>query len=214
MRKLDRGLANIPLCLANYSHLTHKWDDLTQKKEIWDELDKFQYEFCVYCESIAKKGSGHIEHFFHKSEPSLIHLTFDWNNLFGCCSSNMHCGHFKDQILPGGVKRHYNPNALIRPDVDDPEDFLQFLDSGKVEPKNGISNAMKDRALQTIAALNLDCSELNSSRESQIDIFKKRLLALSDIDDESLILAEYANIYQEAMSTFHRTALKQSLPWW
>lgn len=213
MRKLDRGLAITPLCLSNYSYLTQKWDQLTEKHEVWVEINKVQEKTCVYCESIAEKGQGHIEHFFHKADPSYVSLTFVWGNLFGCCNSNIHCGHYKDQFLIGGIKRAYNPNALIKPDIEDPEDFLQFLDSGKVKPKEGLTDAMEKRAAETIAALNLDCSVLVSSRESQIDRYKQRLLALVNIDDEGVMASEYANIYSEAMHTFHRTALKQSIPW-
>ncbi len=213
MRKLDRMLANSPQCLGNYSYLVNKWDDLTQKQMIWNELDKFQDKICVYCESVAEKGNGHIEHFFHKADARFTNLTFDWGNLFGCCSSNLHCGHYKDQILTGGVKRQYDPYALIKPDEEDPEDFLQFLESGKIKAKDGINDAMKERASKTITALNLDCSALNSSRENQIDRFKKRLLALTNIDDELLLTEEYNRIKIEAMNSFHRTALKQSLSW-
>lgn len=213
MRKLDRTLANSPQCLGDYSYLTNTWDDLTQKQTVWDELDKFQDKICAYCESIAKKGDGHIEHFFHKADAQFVHLTFDWNNLFGCCSSKLHCGHYKDQTLIGGVKRQYDPLTLIKPDQEDPEDFLQFLESGKVKPKDGINEAMKERALKTISALNLDCSALNSSRENQIERFKTRLLALTKIEDEFLLNEEYRQIKIEAMTTFHRTALKQSLSW-
>ena len=47
MRKLDRMLANSPQCLGDYSYLTNVWNDLTQKKTVWDELDKFQDKICV-----------------------------------------------------------------------------------------------------------------------------------------------------------------------
>jgi len=215
MKKLDRTLAITPLCLSNYSYLTHKWHHLTEKVDVWAELNKFQNKFCVYCESVAEKGptSGHIEHFFHRGDPVYTPLTFDWNNLFGCCTSNKHCGHYKDQTLTGGAKRVYDPNLLIKPDVDDPEEFLQFLESGKIKPKDGLTIAMCERALETISALNLGCSELNSSREKQIERFKNRLLVLTTIQDASLISEEYEELYNEAMNTFHRTALKQSIPW-
>jgi uncharacterized protein (TIGR02646 family) len=215
MRKLNRSLATTPTCLSNYSYITDKWEQLVDKTDIWVEIDKFQNKLCVYCEGIAEKGktSGHIEHFFHKADPKYACLTFVWDNLFGCCSSNKHCGHYKDQKLTGNIKRAYDPNALIKPDVEDPEDFLQFLESGNVKEREGLTEAMKNRALETISALNLDCSELILSREQQIARFKTRLLTLTSVEDISLILQDYQDLYREAMNTFHRTALKQSLPW-
>ncbi|EMG9304349.1 retron Ec78 anti-phage system effector HNH endonuclease PtuB [Citrobacter freundii] len=213
MKKLNRSLAVSPSCLINYSHLTHKWSQLTEKRDVWNELDKFQQKFCVYCESIAEKGNGHIEHFFHKADPNFAPLTFDWDNLFGCCASNIHCGHYKDQLLIGGIKRSYDPNSLIKPDIEDPENFLQFSDSGKIKPIDELTEPMRKRAENTISALNLDCSALNLSRKNQIKRYKDRLLVLTSIDDELLMVAEYMKIYSEAMSTFHRTALKQAIPW-
>ncbi|CAI0839392.1 Uncharacterised protein [Serratia quinivorans] len=215
MKKLDRSLALTPLCLSNYSYLTHQWRQLTQRVDVWIEIDKIQNKFCVYCESIAEKGNGkgHIEHFFYKGNPLYTNLTFVWDNLFGCCDSRKHCGHYKDQILPGGVKRSYDPNILIKPDVDDPEEFLQFLDSGKVKAREGLTEPMRQRATETISALNLDCSELNSSREMQIDRYNKRLSILFGVEDIEILTEEYENLYAEAMGTFHRTALKQSIPW-
>ncbi|GEA13100.1 retron system putative HNH endonuclease [Alteromonas sp. KUL49] len=134
MKKLNRSLAQKPSFLSGLSYVTHTWGDVSSsgKSSIWDQLGKFQDGLCAYCESKAIKGSdtGHIEHFFDKSAHP--HLTFDWGNLFGCCASTLHCGHYKDQYLPGGERRTYDSDLLIKPDIEDPEDYLQFLPSGKV----------------------------------------------------------------------------------
>ncbi|MFJ5335389.1 retron Ec78 anti-phage system effector HNH endonuclease PtuB [Pectobacterium sp. CHL-2024] len=215
MRKLDRTLAITPPSLSGYSYLTKSWSQFLHKASVWIEINKFQDKLCVYCEGAAEQGktNGHIEHFFNKGNPSFVHLTFVWSNLFGCCIADGHCGHYKDQVLIGGIKRVYDPNKLIKPDIEDPEEYLQFLDSGKIREKDGLDGTMSEKAQETIKALNLDCSELNSSREKQIDRYRKRILALSSLDDFDLLAVEYQNIYNEAMGTFHRTALKQAIPW-
>ncbi|MET3816243.1 MULTISPECIES: retron Ec78 anti-phage system effector HNH endonuclease PtuB [Pantoea] len=217
MKKLDRTLATTPVCLSKFSYLTQDWDSVKtrQKAKIWIELDKFQEKFCVYCESKAErgKGTGHIEHFFHKGNVAYKPLTFSWDNLFGCCDSRGHCGHFKDEILPKGQKKAYDPNKLIKPDVDDPEKFLQFFISGKVEAKKNLDVVDKEKAQLTISALNLDCSELNLSREAQLKRYNARLLVLTSVELSQVVLDEFDKLYHEAMNVAHRTALKQAIPW-
>lgn len=191
----------------------------SRKKSVWKELDKFQDKLCVYCESKAEKGrdTGHIEHFFDKR--THVHLTFDWNNLFGCCASKLHCGHYKDQELPGGIRRTYNTSLLIKPDTEDPEDYLQFLPSGKIESKNGLDAISEKKANETITALNLDDPSLEHRREQQITRFQSKVttaLSLVDTGDEetiALAMIEYRNIEQEAKFALHRTAIKQAVIW-
>ncbi|MFA0116944.1 retron Ec78 anti-phage system effector HNH endonuclease PtuB [Vibrio breoganii] len=222
MKKLERNLAVKPLCLDNMSHTTQTWSNLSssKKRKIWKELEKFQNGLCAYCESKAERGSntGHIEHFFDKS--THVHLTFDWDNLFGCCDSKFHCGHYKDQKLPGGDRRTYDINLLIKPDLEDPENYLQFLPSGRVEKKAGVGNGIEKKAIETIKALKLDASSLVHTREQQIAIFQSRVAATLDImdtecDEETLDLAmkEYLKIEEEAETALHRTAIKQAVIW-
>ncbi|HFQ5384651.1 retron Ec78 anti-phage system effector HNH endonuclease PtuB [Vibrio vulnificus] len=221
MKKLDRNLAKKPIFLNNICYTTHTWKNMTKsrKKSVWKELEKFQDKLCVYCESKAEQGThtGHIEHFFDKS--THVHLTFDWSNLFGCCASKLHCGHYKDETLPGGVRRTYNTNLLIKPDTEDPEDYLQFLPSGKIESHNGLDTISEQKASETIKALHLDAPSLVRSREQQITRFQSKVTtALSFIDtgdEETIALAmiEYRNIEQEAKSAPHRTAIKQAVIW-
>ncbi len=219
MKKLDRTLANAPACLANLSPATHTWDNMNSRKknQVWNEIYKFQEKFCAYCESDAYKGetTGHIEHFFHKGDSTYKALTFTWSNLFGCCSSTAHCGHYKDQTLEGGVARQYDPNLILKPDVDDPEDFFQFLPSGKVKIRDGVVGVNNNRAEETIRALNLNYSELKLARETQINLFESRImpfLELLDALDED-ILQEYYDIKEEASTVPHRTAVKQAINW-
>lgn len=191
----------------------------SRKKSVWKELEKFQDKLCVYCESKAEQGTctGHIEHFFDKS--THVHLTFDWSNLFGCCASRLHCGHYKDETLPGGVRRTYNTSLLIKPDTEDPEDYLQFLPSGRIDCKNGLDTIPKQKASETIKALNLDAPSLVRSREQQIARFQLKVttaLSLIDTGDEetiALAMIEYRNIEQQAKSASHRTAIKQAVIW-
>ena len=219
MKKLNRGLARPPACLAALSHTRHNWNHMNlnlRKKKVWRQIYKFQGKFCAYCESPAEKGEnlGHIEHFFNKGNPEFTYLTFNWNNLFGSCDSRGHCGHFKDQTQRGGKPRVYDPHKLIKPDVDDPEDFLQFLPSGRVQVKSGLDPLQAARAEETIRVLNLQVSTLVTSRNKKIEHYQKRLIALSEqevelSDDEYDV--EYLLVRDEAQTVAHRTAVKQAV---
>ena len=220
MKKLNRGLSTPPTLLENYSYLTNSWDDITsrKKRKIWQEIKKFQEDFCVYCELPASYGNGHIEHFFHKGENDdgakpFIHLTFEWNNLFGCCASSTHCGHYKDQKLVGGLHRKYDPNKLLKPDDLDPQNFFVFTPSGDIIPNEEINDNDKEIAEETIKALNLKEPSLQSSRRSQINACTEILLELNSIEgiiSENQFNTEYTKIMNEFSIQKHRTAVKQT----
>lgn len=217
MKKLNRNLAVQPNCLNHYTNPPNEWKDRLPtakcKTEIWNELDKFQEQFCVYCESRAYQGqkTGHIEHFYDKGSSNYKNLTFDWNNLFGCCQSNEHCGHYKDAQISKEVKRCPDHTKLLKPDLVDPEEFLQFVNTGGIKEKEGLSAEDFARAQETIKALNLNHSSLNSSRGGQIKRFKQRLKELEPFQDSPIYLSEYNDILTSVESEPHRTAIKQVL---
>ncbi|EPL1951887.1 TPA: TIGR02646 family protein [Citrobacter freundii] len=218
MKKIDRSKSVTPLCLSSFTHTLHSWDNVTKKnkRKIWVELGKIQDGFCVYCEKNAQKGDGHIEHFFHKGEDDsgqypFKHLTFDWNNLFGCCNSKEHCGHYKDQKLPGGKHRVYDPLKLIKSDKENPEDYFNFSASGNILVKNMLTSEKRDKAEETIKALNLTAPSLVSSRKEQIDTCGARLSALEAMlttENQDQYIQEYNLIKDEFSTQKHRTAVK------
>jgi uncharacterized protein (TIGR02646 family) len=219
MRKLDRTKVQIPKCLSKYSHNIHEWGDRptpTCRGILWNQLNKFQNGLCVYCETEISRGSttGHIEHFFDKGDPKYKHYTFYWNNLFGCCTSNRHCGHFKNASLPGNSRRSPDYLLLIKPDVDDPEDYLQFTDKGYVQAKGFKCSMQYARGEHTVVALNLNESSLKNDREAQISRYKAQLLALNELIgtiSDVQFHCQYALIKQSSEKESFRTAVKQAL---
>jgi uncharacterized protein (TIGR02646 family) len=219
MRKLDRTKVQIPKCLSKCLHNIHEWGDRptrTCRGILWTQLNKFQNRLCVYCETEISRGrtTGHIEHFFDKGDPQYKHYTFDWNNLFGCCTSNRHCGHFKNASLPGNSRRLPNYRLLIKPDVDDPEVSLQFVSTGKVRVRR--SNLIKFylKGKHTIKALNLNESSLKNDREAQISRYKAQLLALNKLIgtiSDVQFHHQYELIKQSSEKESFRTAVKQAL---
>lgn len=147
MHKLNRP--NAPACLNNYQHGTNNWSDLTHadRNEIWQQLDAMQARRCAYCEDALQDTSRHIEHFEQRSRSP--QMTFAWSNLFGSCNKGNSCGKHKD-------RQQYNPRDIIKPDVDDPEDYLRFMSSGRIIPRNDLDLEDKIKAEETLRVFNLD----------------------------------------------------------
>lgn len=221
MRKLNRP-QTAPQCLSKYDYNTQLWKGNIPsskcKSAIWTTLNTMQNGFCVYCESVAVKGNGHIEHFFHKGKKAdettpYKDLTFDWSNLFGCCgrTSSNTCGHFKDRQGNQGPGA-YNGIEIIKPDVDEPLDFFSFLDTGVIEPKSGLSPEKNKRASETIRVLNL--SYLNGARKKQIDIFKRELnelIVISHQLNEQIFRQEIVAIKEKVKQQEFQTAVLEAL---
>ncbi len=229
MRKLNRSLAQEPSCLNNFHYQTDKWEKVTsqQKKRIWQEIYEFQGRFCVYCESAAFQPSaeqadtGHIEHFYnkgaiaHNGTMPNKHLTFEWDNLFGCCGSNEHCGHYKDKP-EDGKPRSYDQTKLIKPDKEDPEEYFYFshtsVDAAKIKIKDGLTEEQNARAEETLRVLNLNEPCLNNLRKAQVTLYVERLAALESF---ALIISsedykkEFLAIKKESETVEYRTAIKQ-----
>lgn len=148
MHKLDRGTA--PTCLSHYSHVHDNWSIVpdTDKRLIWVYLDTMQGNRCAYCEADLSNGNKHIEHFVQRSRNQT--LTFDWSNLFGSCNREDSCGKHKDNC---GV---YNRADLIKPDIEDPEDFFIFIQDGTISIRDDLSPNNKIRASETLRIFNLD----------------------------------------------------------
>ncbi|WP_310385799.1 retron Ec78 anti-phage system effector HNH endonuclease PtuB [Roseateles sp.] len=148
MHKLHRG--EPPTCLRGYRHGLNNWSEVSQfdKNSIWDELLAMQGDRCAYCEARIAPDRRHIEHFRQKGRDPTV--TFVWSNLFGSCNRSCSCGRHKDCAEP------YAPADLIKPDEEDPEDYLLFSPDGTVSPKNGLSDKSDHRAAETIRLFNLN----------------------------------------------------------
>ena len=188
MRKLLRGAA--PSCLANYTYPPDKkWDDVTDpdKNLIWIEINKMQQFRCAYCERTIlyhdpSGGKRHIEHFIERSCDKS--QTFDWDNLFGSCSTNNTCGHHKGQWKT--IKENQGLNgcdelknaAIIKPDTDNPEKFLIFSADGGVHPIEGLKTSKPsdyERAQKTIEIFNLYSDGIVGERHSVIGSRKTKI---------------------------------------
>lgn len=110
-----------------------------------------QNNFCAYCERKLSDDKKHIEHF--QTQCDSPHLTFVWENLFGSCGEGNwdSCGIFKDT-----KGRPYNYTELIKPDQDNPREYLLFLTNGQVVPHPDSSSNSREKAVTTIRVFNLN----------------------------------------------------------
>lgn len=169
MRHLDRSKANPPTCLSCYRHGLNSWNDLTaeDRMQIWEQLSKMQGELCAYCESRISEGSRHVEHFRDKHRHPA--LTFNWENLLGCCMSTDSCGHYKDSTADD-----YDATQLIDPSIDDPDRFFSFRTDGTITVRvDDLTDAQHSRAAETLRVLNLDDKRgrLRKCRKTAIDVY-------------------------------------------
>nr|WP_314265798.1 retron Ec78 anti-phage system effector HNH endonuclease PtuB [uncultured Moellerella sp.] len=203
MRKLDRS--NPPECLKHLNIARNDWK-LVNKAAVWDALDEMQNGFCAYCEcSLERK---HIEHF--RTRDDFAHLTFDWTNLFGSCGDSskiggwLRCGIYKDN----GAGR-YDPNNLIKPDVENPSLYLHFLTTGSVRPCVVLTATEQLKATETIRVFNLngDSALLGRRRQAinaelhEIEVFYGMQDIFSEDEWNKLLQDELSRVKDIEFST-------------
>lgn len=189
MKKLIRSAK--PVCLNKYNYGTHNWSAVTcsDKKQIWQQFDLMQMGFCAYCE--CSLTSKHIEHF--QTRDSSPRSTFEWVNLFGSCNERNRCGHYKDS----NKAKPYSISNIIKPDVDDVNEFLLFLTSGKVSVRSDLTPSKKLKASETIRVLNLNGdTALVNRRKTTFKQIKPNIDYLYQLIDE-LSLEEWLALLED-----------------
>lgn len=140
------------------------------------EAAKAQGPRCAYCEG-PLFNKGHIEHFRRRRD--FAELSFDWPNLFLACDSTDHCGHYKDRQGASD----YDPALLIKPDHDEPQDYLYFHSTGEVRKRAGLDATNACRAEETIRVLGLNNAALTGARAKALKVYKARLVGdLHELD--------------------------------
>lgn len=136
---------------------------------------------CAYCECDIQTGGCHIEHFIQKGRVPAE--TFNWSNLFGSCCIEDTCGIRKDRV---GV---YNHSDVLKPDIDDPDDFFLFVSDGTIMPLHNLVGGQKLRAETTLHVLGLH------HRNGQLRHMRKQ--AVSGYIQTAESFAEYADVDPE-----------------
>jgi len=153
MHWLDRNNVTAPACLVAYQYPGHTWEDVSgeSKIEIRTRLEEMQGRRCAYCEGPLDLLGQHIEHFRRKGNGHFPQLTFTWTNLYWSCDRADSCGHYKDRDAGA-----YDPDDLVDPCVDDPDQFFHFRSDGTINVRNGLSNDNRHRAEETLRVFNLN----------------------------------------------------------
>lgn len=194
-----------PEILQHYIAGQDAWMDVDQGA-IWPRLEEMQGEFCAYCE--CRLIRKHIEHF--RPRDKFPAQAFDWHNLFGSCGDSSKSGGWKRcGIYKDNGAGSYNANDLIKPDEDNPDDFLLFLTSGMVVPVDGLTGSALKKAEETIRVFNLNGdSRLVGSRKTalknvilQVEELYEAYDELGEDDWTKMLDMELENIEGEEFST-------------
>ncbi len=213
MHRLHRD-PQAPACLRGYQHGRDKWSMESptgaERGDIWTKLDAMQGCRCAYCEAAISQGKCHIEHF--RQRDRYPQGTFEWSNLFGSCDRESTCGTFKDRC---GAYAHAD---LIKPDVEDPDEFLVFDPHGGIHPKAGLALDKRHRAQETIRILNLAGGGLPHMRSAaaagylqQVEVWAEYASQFSEEEWRPIVEQELA---QELSNTAHlpfATAIRHTL---
>lgn len=157
---------------------------------------------CAYCECRLTGPDGtlpphvsHVDHFQprNKGPHPRPDLTFDWDNMLLSCQREFSCGKHKDrQPIPA--------DSIINPRREDPHSLIRFVLAGSAAhhrvfaiPRESQGPSCR-RALDTIAALGLNCDALVNLRRdtwgSRYHDDVEALKQLSDDPDFLSLLAE------------------------
>jgi uncharacterized protein (TIGR02646 family) len=214
MHALDRNTVPIPACLIAPPA---EWDysDLrgNEKEEIRTRLLELQRHRCAYCERRTgdQRDDGHIEHFRNQVEH--IHLRLSWGNMFWSCNDEKTCGKHKDKCdRATGPRATFNPNHLIDPSQDDPNNFLLFVVDGTVRPRDGLDEENERRAKETLRVFQLaDSAYLRKSREDAVNPYVGAINSLLSAGADLVVQyvkGEFARIEEAPFATTIRQYLE------
>jgi len=166
-----------PVQLKQFRAGRDEWKDV-DLEDIWSYLTQMQGSFCAYCEcSLERK---HVEHF--RTRECFKKLTFDWNNLFGSCGDTRkkggwdRCGIYKDNGAG-----EYDVDLLVKPDEDNPNEYLLFLTTGQVVPAKGLAGQKLLKSQETIRVFNLNGDpSLAGRRRTTLSYVLEEVKALYD----------------------------------
>lgn len=190
MKKLERPTCNIDF--NSYIRRGNTWNllnDTSDKTVIKLLLLGMSNNRCSYCENEVEDSTSHIEHLARRTNYPT--KTFEWDNLFCSCNSSNTCGSYKDNIK----KYAGNSSDLIKPDRDEPSDFMQInrLDGSFYAIENN------DKALNTIDFFNLNAPQLTRFRLNFINITKQITIDYEELITECTDYDDLKGLYEDMM---------------
>ncbi|HEU0246380.1 MAG TPA: AAA family ATPase [Gaiellaceae bacterium] len=176
------------------SQQTHTFDaGIWSAPDVFDALDELFHGNCAYCET---RGDAQaplaVQHYRPRSGALAANgalspdhywwLAYDWENLLVSCPT---CERMKGQRFPVAAKRaeprttgaalSSEQPLLLNPRIDDPTEYLLYLDDGTVVGRG-------ERALTTIDILGLNRAELVSDRIEELRLAHAEWESTRDIE--------------------------------
>jgi len=139
---------------------------------------------CAYCESYIEVTTLNVEHY--RPQSKYYWLRYEWSHLLPLCNA---CHYAKDAQFPiegtaiespqqNQLEWQANSHSflaekplLLNPEIDYPEQYLQFDMNGRISPKEGLSAYQTKRAETTIYVFDLNRQPLVLARKAKIDFF-------------------------------------------
>jgi len=132
-------------------------------------LHEIYHGKCAYCESYIEVTTLNVEHYRPISK--YYWLRYEWSHLLPLCNACHHArpAHFPIEGTPvdspqqSRLEWHADSHSflaekplLLNPEIDHPEQYLQFDTNGRIYPKEGLSTHQTKRAETTIQVFNLN----------------------------------------------------------
>lgn len=176
---------------------TEDCDDYQLRNALRTSMLHEQNSQCFYCEKKIENNSRkvHIDHIIQRSINH--HLECDYNNMVLSCNGDgeKYCAKYKDK------QSIWDDNKFLRLLSDNqdlrekPSEVFVYMSSGKIKPKNALSDELKDRTKNTINYLNLNHKDLIGARRN---IF----LALKSYEEQGLNKKEIFTYFNEFENIF------------
>jgi uncharacterized protein (TIGR02646 family) len=214
MHRLDRSLVPVPGCLVA-PPAGRRYDTLfsSEKEEICTGLLELQRHRCAYCERRTgeERDDGHIEHFRNRAGHADLDLA--WANMFWSCNDEKTCGKHKDKCNRwSGRLARFDPDDIIDPSVEDPDDFFLFVVDGTMRPLDALDASSGRRALETLRVFQLaNSAYLRRSREDAVKPYLGAIASLLSAGKDLVVRyvqGEIANIDSAPFATAIRQYLE------
>ena len=92
------------------------------------------------------------------------------------CDSKEHCGHYKDRPKA----QDYEVNDLIKPDENEPDEYLYFHSNGEVRVRHGVGDMGERKAKETVRVFGLNNPGLKAERRAALKQYLRPQLGLLD----------------------------------
>lgn len=125
------------------------------------------------------KNDVHVDHYRKQALFNTQDMVFGWENLIADEHNPGYGADYKDKMVT--MREEYA--KLINPVLDDPHQYLTYMDEGIVKPVNGLSDQDREKAEKTIEVFNLRHPLLKELRERAIKMVKEyKVQGLTDAE--------------------------------